>query len=123
MHDRGSLWYLKADVAAHIGGGKERRPYVIVGVEKVFNNASHVIVAELTKYNKKEPKTPPLNVFVQHSPANGLGRDSFVSCEALHNVAKESLIDFIGMLSPEIMVQVTEGIRFALIPGAVRYPR
>lgn len=113
----GDIWYLKPGVAALIGDGKPRRPFVVVEVDGVSRNSDAVIVAALTKYDSTKPmKHPPLNVFIRKTNVNRLVTSSFVVCNNLYTLKKDDFAEYIGNLTVMEMMEVVNGIRVALIP-------
>jgi mRNA-degrading endonuclease toxin of MazEF toxin-antitoxin module len=101
----------------HIGGGKERRPFVVVEVDGISRNSSDVIVAALTKFDPAKPPKPlPLNVYILKNEINRLSVSSYVVCNCLHTLNKDDFDDFLGTLSVAQMWDVTHGIAVALIP-------
>ena len=51
---------------------------------------------------------------VDPSPGNGLKKKSYVKAEQLLTISKDRLVERIGLLEKELLVQVEEAIRLVL---------
>lgn len=90
------------------------RPYVVVQ-NNIFNRSriGTVVVCGLTS-NLKRAEAPG-NVLLQKGEA-GLSKSSVVNVSQLYTVDKNDLVEKIGILSPESLVEVIRGIQLLLEP-------
>jgi len=59
-------------------------------------------------------KPVPFHVPVDPSPGNGLKKKPYVKAEQLLTISKDRLVERIGLLEKELLVQVEEAIRLVL---------
>lgn len=90
------------------------RPYVVVQ-NNIFNRSriGTVVVCALTS-NLKRAEAPG-NVLLQEGEA-GLTKNSVVNVSQLYTVDKNDLVEKIGSLSPESLMEVIRGIQLLLEP-------
>lgn len=107
--ERGAVYWLKAD--APDGSVQDyAHPYVVVQ-EDVFNRSriSTVVVCALTTNLGRV--TEPGNVLLEEGEG-GLPKQSVVVVSQILSVEKTRLGERIGMLTPDRVEQVLEGLRF-----------
>ena len=111
MLRRGQIWW--ADFGTPRGSSPGyRRPVLIVQAD-IFNktNISSVIVATAT--TNLRLAAMPGNVFVEKGDG-GLNEDSVINVTQLYTLDAADLLEFMGILPPNLSEDVDEGLRLVL---------
>jgi len=108
---RGEIWWVNWSP----GRGSEQqgiRPALVIQTDAANLNPRYpntIVVAISTK-----GKPVPFHVPADPSPGNGLKKKSYVKAEQLLTISKDRLVERIGLLEKELLVQVEEAIRLVL---------
>ena len=99
------------------GSGSSRHPHVVIQSD-LFNQSriNTVAMCALTT-NLKRAKAPG-NVLLKKGEAN-LSRQSVVNVAQLFTVSKDDLVEKIGTLPRERVLQILEGVRLVIDPRYV----
>lgn len=99
---RGEVWW--ADLPLPIG----RRPVVLLSRDEAYAVRNAVTVAEVTSTIRGIP------VEVELGPDDGLPKKCVVNLDTIVTIRKDLLIERIGILRDEKIVQIDAAIKFAL---------
>ena len=99
---RGEIWW------AQLAGPAARRPVLLLTRNAAYAVRTSVTVAPLTT----TIRDIPVEVFL--GSQQGLPRECVVNLDEVQTVRKERLIRLLTTLSPEVMVQVDQALKFAL---------
>lgn len=107
--NRGDIWLVDFNPVK----GREqkgKRPALIISVD-LFNHgpAELAVVLPITSKNKKIP----LHVKVI-PPEGGVKELSFIKCEDIRSVSTERLLTRLGIVSPNILLEVEDKLRILL---------
>jgi len=108
---RGEIW--RVDWSP--GRGSEQRgvrPALVIQTDAANLNPRYpntIVVAISTK-----GKPVPFHVPVEPSPGNGLKRRSYIKAEQLLTISKERLVECIGVLEKDVLIQVEEAVKLVL---------
>lgn len=100
--NRGEIW------DADLGGKAGKRPVLVLTRSNVIPHLTKVVVAEVSTQFKGYPTQVEIGV------AANLSKHSYVSCEALHTVAKDILVRYRGELSQPLLKKISQAVVFAL---------
>jgi len=101
---QGSVWRWKNDRELKPGVQGGERPVLIISNDKL--NETSVAVNCVT-----------ITTVIKHSPVHvsaHIDADSEIQCEQIHTISKTELIEFKGMVPPDILAQVKAKLRFQL---------
>jgi len=99
---RGEIWW------AQLAGPATRRPVLLLTRNAAYAVRTSVTVAPLTTTIRDIP------VEVRLGSQQGLPRECVVNLDEIQTIRKERLLRLLTTLSPEVMVQVDQALRFAL---------
>lgn len=99
---RGEVWW------AQLEGPAGRRPVLLLTRDSAYAVRTSVTIAPITTTIRDIP------VEVRLSSREGLRRECAVNLDEIQTIRKERLIRELTVLSPDLMVQVNEAIKFAL---------
>jgi mRNA interferase MazF len=99
---RGEVWW------AQLSGPAARRPVLLLTRNAAYEVRTSVIVAPLTTTIRDIP------VEVRLGPQEGVPRECAVNLDEIQTIRKERLIRELTTLSPDLMGQVDQAIKFAL---------
>jgi len=99
---RGEIWW------AQLAGPASRRPVLLLTRNAAYAVRASVTIAPLTTTIRDIP------VEVRLGPQQGLPRQCVVNLDEVQTIRKERLIRVLTTLSPEVMVQVDQALKFAL---------
>jgi mRNA interferase MazF len=99
---RGEIWW------AQLAGPAGRRPVLLLTRNAAYAVRTSVTVAPLTTTIRGIPVEVPLG------SQQGLPRECVANLDDIQTIRKERLIRLLTTLSPEVMVQVDQALRFAL---------
>jgi mRNA interferase MazF len=99
---RGEIWW------AQLAGPAARRPVLLLTRNAAYAVRTSVTVAPLTT----TIRDIPVEVFL--GSQQGLPRECVVNLDEVQTVRKERLIRLLTTLSPEVMMQVDQALKFAL---------
>ena len=99
---RGEIWW------AQFAGPAARRPVLLLTRNAAYAVRTSVTVAPLTT----TIRDIPVEVFL--GSQQGLPRECVVNLDEVQTVRKERLIRLLTTLSPEVMMQVDQALKFAL---------
>ena len=99
---RGEIWW------AQLSGPAARRPVLLLTCNAAYAVRTSVTVAPLTT----TIRDIPVEVFL--GSQQGLPRECVVNLDEVQTVRKERLIRLLTTLSPEVMMQVDQALKFAL---------
>jgi mRNA interferase MazF len=99
---RGEIWW------AQLAGPASRRPVLLLTRNAAYAVRTSVTIAPLTTTIRDIP------VEVRLGPQQGLPRQCVVNLDEVQTIRKERLIRVLTTLSPEVMVQVDQALKFAL---------
>lgn len=108
---RGELWW--ADLPAPTGSGPGYRRPVLIVQSDTFNRSRIATVTVVAVTGSIRLLDAPGNVLLP-AKASGLSRDSVVNVSQVLTVNRDVLTERVRVLSPAILKQVSEGLRFAL---------
>ncbi len=100
--NRGDIWLI--DLGSKIG----KSPVVILTRNKVIRFLNKVTAAEITTQGKGYPTE------VAIGQKGNLPQPSFVQADNLHTVAKSRLEKYVGSLSPDTMLDISQKAVLAL---------
>jgi mRNA interferase MazF len=99
---RGEVWW------AQLAGPAARRPVLLLSRNTAYAVRTSVTVAPLTTTIRDIP------VEVRLGPQHGLPRECVVNLDEIQTIRKDRLIRILATLSPDVMADVNQGIKFAL---------
>ena len=99
---RGEIWW------AQLAGPAARRPVLLLTRNAAYAVRTSVTVAPLTT----TIRDIPVEVFL--GSQQGLPRECVVNLDEVQTIRKERLTRLLTTLSPEVMVQVDQALKFAL---------
>jgi len=99
---RGEIWW------AQLAGPASRRPVLLLTRNAAYAVRASVTIAPLTTTIRDIP------VEVRLGPQQGLPRECVVNLDEVLTIRKERLLRVLTTLSPEVMVQVDQALKFAL---------
>ena len=108
---RGELWW--ADLPAPAGSAPGYRRPVLVVQSDTFNRSRVATVTVVALTGNVRLLDAPGNVLIP-AHASGLPRDSVANVSQILTVNRDALTERVRSLSPSLMKQVNEGLRFAL---------
>jgi mRNA interferase MazF len=110
MHpSRGEIW--RADLEPVQGHEQGRvRPALVVSNDVLNRSASDMVtIVPITT------KARPVRTFLRVNPQEGgLTQVSFIICDQIRTISRNRLSKRLGMVSPEVMAEVEERLRFLL---------
>ena len=99
---RGEIWW------AQLGGRAARRPVLLLTRNAAYSVRTSVTVAPLTTTIRDIP------VEVRLGPEQALPRECVVNLDEVQTVRKDRLIRLLTTLSPRLLTEVDQALRFAL---------
>jgi len=99
---RGEIW------RAQLTGPASRRPVLLLTRNAAYAVRTSVTVAPLTTTIRDIP------VEVRLGPLQGVPRDCVVNLDEVQTIRKDRLIRVLTTLSPELVAQVDQALKFAL---------
>lgn len=108
---RGELWW--ADLPEPVGSAPGYRRPVLVVQSDTFNRSRVATVTVVALTGNVRLLDAPGNVLIP-AHASGLPRDSVANVSQILTVNRDALTERVRSLSPSLMKQVNEGLRFAL---------
>lgn len=108
---RGELWW--AHLPAPVGSAPGYRRPVLVVQSDTFNRSRVATVTVVALTGNVRLLDAPGNVLIP-AHASGLPRDSVANVSQILTVNRDALTERVRSLSPSLMKQVNEGLRFAL---------
>ena len=99
---RGEVWW------AQLAGPAARRPVLLLTRSAAYAVRTSVTVAPLTTTIRDIP------VEVRLGPEQGLPRECVVNLDEIQTIRKERLIRALTTLSPTVLLQVDQALKFAL---------
>ena len=108
---RGELWWAHLPEAAGSAPGY-RRPVLVVQSD-TFNRSRVATVTVVALTGNVRLLDAPGNVLIP-AHSSGLPRDSVANVSQILTVNRDALTERVRSLSPSLMKQVNEGLRFAL---------
>jgi len=99
---RGEVWW------AQLAGPAARRPVLLLTRSAAYAVRTSVTVAPLTTTIRDIP------VEVRLGPEQGLPRECVVNLDEIQTIRKERLIRVLATLSPAVLLQVDQALKFAL---------
>lgn len=108
---RGEVWW--ADLPEPTGSAPGHRRPVLVVQSDTFNRSRIATVTVVALTGNIRLLDAPGNVLVP-AKASGLPRDSVVNVSQILTVHRDVLTEQVRALSPALLKQVNEGLRFAL---------
>lgn len=100
--NRGEIW--EADIGGRIG----KRPFVILTRSSAIPHINKVVVAEVTTKGKGYPTE------IDIGQSANLRHHSFVAADNLYCIPKEKLNRYYGLLSDDLMKEISRAVMFAL---------
>lgn len=111
MISQGDVYWVELGEPSRSGPGF-RHPHVVVQNDLFNASAIHTVVVCALTSNLKRAKAPG-NVRLAKGEAN-LPRDSVVNVSQLTTVDKDELVEKIGSLAPERLLEILEGLNLLL---------
>lgn len=111
MIGRGDVWW--ADLPEPVGSTPGFRRPVLVVQSDIFNRSRVATVTVVALTGNVRLLEAPGNVLIP-APASGLPRDSVANVSQVLTVSRDKLTECTRRLSPSLMKQVDDGLRFAL---------
>lgn len=108
---RGELWW--ADLPEPVGSAPGYRRPVLVVQSDTFNRSRVATVTVVALTGNVRLLDAPGNVLIP-AHASGLARDAVANVSQILTVNRDALTERVRSLSPSLMKQVNEGLRFAL---------
>ena len=108
---RGDIWW--ADLPEPIGSAPGYRRPVLIVQSNTFNRSRIATVTVVALTGNIRLLDAPGNVLLP-AKASGLPRDSVVNVSQILTVHRDVLLEQVRTLSPTLLKQVNEGLRFAL---------
>ena len=108
---RGELWW--ADLPEPVGSAPGYRRPVLVVQSDTFNRSRVSTVTVVAVTGNVRLLDAPGNVLIP-AHESGLPRDSVVNVSQVLTINRDALTECVRMLTPSLMKQVNEGLRFAL---------
>ena len=101
MLNRGDIYWVNLDptIGSEI---KKKRPYVLIGATAINEARRTVVVVPLFSAGKPRP---PLTI-----PVKCLGRQVVAVCDQIRAVDKSRLLERIGAISKEDLLQIEKGL-------------
>jgi mRNA interferase MazF len=109
--ERGEMWW--ADLPDPVGSVLGLRRPVLIVQSDTFNRSRVATVTVVALTGNIRLLDAPGNVLIP-SQASGLPRDSVVNVSQILTVNRDALTERVRTLSPSLVKQVDEGLRFAL---------
>ena len=108
---RGELWW--ADLPEPVGSAPGYRRPVLVVQSDTFNRSRVATVTVVALTGNVRLLDAPGNVLIP-AHASGLPRDSVANVSQILTVNRDALTERVRSLTPSLMKQVNDGLRFAL---------
>lgn len=108
---RGELWW--ADLPEPVGSAPGYRRPVLIVQNDTFNRSRIATVTVVALTSNVRLLDAPGNVLIP-AQASGLPRDSVANVSQVLTVNRDLLTELLRSLSPSLIKQVNEGLRFAL---------
>ena len=99
---RGEVWW------AQLSGPAARRPVVLLTRNAAYRVRTSITAAPLTTTIRDIP------VEVRLGPQQGLPRECVANLDEVQTISKDRLIRQVTTLTPEVMAQIDQALKFAL---------